>query len=646
MCVDGECYRESVDLWLERGTQHVLHAIPYNGFVFRAWYTDASAAPFIGNYTVRGPAVLNPRFEPGKRVVVVTDPPELRVLVDRTEIITADPKNRVPSCSVDGLFDFAEGSTHVLGALSPQIDINGTEWVFDKWSNGGGQNMLYKAEHTNIAETLVAKFVRGIRVSLGLPKGLKLIVDGRDTWPSYNFIWGAGTKHVITAPPEQMDENGRKYVFKGWSNGGPATQEITLPAGDFTGSHIKAEYEMLGMINVQSNVPVTIQVGGEACQTPCVLHQTTGNEVTVAAPQTVPVSEGSRFELQSLSDEGSGVKAVKFTAAGSFLSANYRPAHRILATSEPANGAGIRMEPASADGFYPANTRVQVYSTSRLGYRFKRWEGDTAERFSPTIVRVSGPIHVRAILEAIPEIAGAGVRNGVGETPTAAVAPGSIISIFGANLAPTTEIGRANPLTQAIAGVTVHVAGSILPLFFVSPEQINAQLPYDLPLETQTLTIKSKAMPDVSAAFEVARNAPGLMTSMQNGRALLVASRAEGNAVDSNDPLKGGELVNIFGTGFGPHRISPPEGFGVSEVDAYRITDPVQVLIGEHTIVPDYVGSAAAGPGVVVVRFRMPAGLPEQDITTLKVVVNGVVSNEGVIPNAGAYSMAAPLEMP
>jgi len=56
----------------------------------------------------------------------------------------------------------------------------------------------------------------------------------------------------------------------------------------------------------------------------------------------------------------------------------------------------------------------------------------------------------------------------------------SIISIFGESLAPVLEIGRVNPLAQSIAGVTVTVSDRILPLLYVSPTQINAQVPSDL----------------------------------------------------------------------------------------------------------------------------------------------------------------------
>jgi uncharacterized protein (TIGR03437 family) len=639
-CVNGQCYRESVDLWLSPG-DITLEAIPYDGFVFTGWYTGGVPEPFVNTYKVTGPRVLNPRFAPAKRVQIVTDPPQLRVLVDHTEVITSDPQNYVPTCSAPGFFDFAEGSTHVLGAPSPQIDINSKEWVFDSWSIGGGQNMIYKADRANVTEKLIAKFVPGIRVSLLMPQGLKLIVDGRDTWPSYNFIWGAGTKHVITAPAEQTDQNGRKYVFKGWSNGGPATQEIALDTNNLTGVRLTAEYSMLGMMLLQSNFPVTMQVGEQTCQTPCTLHREAGTELQITAPKTVPLSEGSRLELQSLSGETSGMRTAKLGADAVVLVANYRPTHRILVTADPANGADFRMDPPTPDAYYPANTRVQVYSTSRVGYRFKRWEGDTVDRFSPATVVVSGPLRLKAILEATPEISQAGVRNGAGETPVAGVAPGSIISIYGGSLAPSNDVGPSNPLTQTLSGVTVNVAGRILPLFFVSPEQINAQLPYDLPLGTNNLTIKNKDLPDVSAKFEVMRNAPGLITSAQGNHLLATTTRVDGPAISSENPIRSGELINLFGTGFGPYRISPPDGFGVNESDGYRLTDAVQVVIGDQTLVPEYVGPATGLPGVIVLRLRTPVGITDQSTVRLKVVTNGVSSNEVVLPTASAYSATA-----
>ena len=636
-CVGGRCFRESAELWLTPGT-YPLEAIPYDGSVFTGWYTGGFPGPFVSTYTVTGPAVLNPRFAPAKRVQIMTDPPELRVLVDRTEVITSFPPNYVPTCSAPGFFDFAEGSTHVLGAPSPQVDLSGKEWVFDSWSNGGGQDMIYKADRANVPEILVAKFVPGIRVSLLVPPGLKLIVDGRDTWPSYNFIWGAGTKHIISAPSTQTDRDGRQYVFKGWSNGGPPSQEIVLDTENLGGIRLTAEYAVLGMVKVQSNLPVDVQVGDNSCSTPCTFHREIGSELTVTAPQSVSLSEDSRLDLVSMGSERSNVSTVKLGIEPTTLSLNYRVSYKIAAAAHPTKGADIRMDPPSPDAFYPANARVQVYSVSRPGYKFRRWDGDITDRFSPAVVTVNGPLRVTAVLEPVPEISPAGVQNAAGDTPVHAVAPGSIISIYGGSLAPSSEAGPSTPLRQTLAGVTVHVAGHILPLFFVSPEQINAQLPFDLPEGMHTLTIRNRDMPEATASFQVVRNAPGLFTSLQSGLHVATLSRVAGPPISADNPVRSGDLVTVFGTGFGPHRIPPPEGFYVQESDAFRLLDNVDVVIGNTVITPEYAGAATGLPGTVAIRFRIPADLAQDAVTHLAFRVNGTLTNQAVLPTAHFFS--------
>ena len=52
-----------------------------------------------------------------------------------------------------------------------------------------------------------------------------------------------------------------------------------------------------------------------------------------------------------------------------------------------------------------------------------------------------------------------------------------MISVFGANLSDTTQVGPSAVLAQTLGGVSLTVNARILPLFFVSPSQINALLP-------------------------------------------------------------------------------------------------------------------------------------------------------------------------
>ena len=63
-----------------------------------------------------------------------------------------------------------------------------------------------------------------------------------------------------------------------------------------------------------------------------------------------------------------------------------------------------------------------------------------------------------------------------------ALVVGSIASIFGTNLAASTKAAQTVPLPRQLGGTAVSVDGIAAPLFYVSPTQINFQIPS--PLDT------------------------------------------------------------------------------------------------------------------------------------------------------------------
>ena len=620
-CVNGACYDQAVELWLPKGRVE-LQAFPNSGFAFVDWIAgNSTLLPPSTSFDLTGPTIVAPHFTVAKRVRVMTDPPELKVLVDRQEIRTIDdPKNYPGLCPMPGFFDFRPDSVHVFGALSPQMnDSNGGTpgvWIFDRWSNGGEQNMVYRATDTSVVDTLVAKFVRGIQVNFSVPRGLKLLIDGRDNWPVNAFVWAAGSKHVITAPSEQFDENGRKYIFKRWAHGGDATQEIVVdPNAEFRLNYT-AEYEMLGMLLVQSGTPGTsVEVEGVPCPTPCTVHQPVGTKVRITAPKSLPVRDGERLDFVAWKDMTIPERSVDLGAEPVLLSMSYRTMYRLDARPEPANSATLRLEPSAPDGYYPYNAQVQVFSTAQSGYKFKGWRGDVSGPFSPVTLNIGGPRTAVAVYEPVPHIAPAGVRNAAGETPESGVAAGSIVSIFGGMLAERSEsLGQQNRLAQSLGGTAVVVDGSILPLFFASPEQINAQLPADLAEGTHTLRVRNSAVPDqITAEFTVVRNAPGLFTTEENGSPKAMAMGSDGKLIGAANPAEPGDVITLLGTGFGPSRVPPPEGFGVEERPEYRLLDRTEVLIGETSVEPLYAGAGGGIPGITIVRFRLPESTQATD---------------------------------
>jgi hypothetical protein len=76
---------------------------------------------------------------------------------------------------------------------------------------------------------------------------------------------------------------------------------------------------------------------------------------------------------------------------------------------------------------------------------------------------------------------------------TSTVSPGAFVSIFGSNLAKAAAQAAASPLPNTLGGVTVTMTGSAgsvqAPLYYVSPEQINLQIPFEVAPGNATLTI-------------------------------------------------------------------------------------------------------------------------------------------------------------
>ena len=461
------------------------------------------------------------------------------------------------------------------------------------------------------------------------PPLLKLKIDGRENWQNYTFQWAAGTKHQVSAPFEQFDPQGRKYRFVGWSNGQPASHEVTIE-GD---TRLTAAYKPIGQLNLTSSLPgARIKVDGEDCVTPCALEREVGANVRVVAPDVQPAGDGSRMVFRGWADAAGGERAFTVTRDPLTLRAEYQMQHRLNMGVEPGEGAASHLEPRAADGYYDAGVEVTVRLDPYPGFRVTGWDGDWSGSRTFGVVRMTAPKSVRARLEAVPYLPDAAVRNAAGETPQETVAPGSIVSIFGKNLAPWIEAGPENPLAQTIAGVTVRLPGVVLPLVMVGPDEIRAQLPSDIAEGPQNLTLRWEGKPETSAPFTVARNAPGLFYKDVEGRPFGVFVHEDGRAVSAGSPARRGETITLIGTGLGPFKRLPPDGFLLPETADFRLADPVELIYGESVATPLYAGSTSVAVGLNAVRFRITDDFPRAAELPVKVRVNGVESNTVLLP--------------
>ncbi len=270
------------------------------------------------------------------------------------------------------------------------------------------------------------------------------------------------------------------------------------------------------------------------------------------------------------------------------------------------------------DNFYPANTQLQASVSQNPGFQFHTWQGDLAGSQSLTSLNVSGPKAIGAVFSPVPYLPPAAVQNSAGLTPANGVAPGAVVSIYGLNLAGATLAGPASPLVQTLLNVTATLGQQILPIYFVSPQQINVQLPYETPLGNQLLVVHQTGQPDVNAVFSVVRNAPGL----------FAITHPDGTPVNAANPATVGEILTISGTGFGPYDQNPPDGIAVPNGANYNLLDPVIATAGGVSVSALSSGPTVGSVGMNFATFQVPSSLPSGTSVPLIVTINGVDSNQ------------------
>jgi len=124
------------------------------------------------------------------------------------------------------------------------------------------------------------------------------------------------------------------------------------------------------------------------------------------------------------------------------------------------------------------------------------------------------------------------------------LAPESITAGFGANLATSTQTASSLPLPTTLAGVSVKVTDSaaverLAPLFFVSPGQINYQIPPGTANGPVSVMVTGAAGPIASGAAQIFGAAPGLFSANSSGQgvAAALALRIKADGSQSFEPV-------------------------------------------------------------------------------------------------------------
>jgi uncharacterized protein (TIGR03437 family) len=206
-----------------------------------------------------------------------------------------------------------------------------------------------------------------------------------------------------------------------------------------------------------------------------------------------------------------------------------------------------------------------------------------------------------------------------------AIAEKAIVAAFGTSLATRTEAASSLPLPTTLAGTSVRVTDSNgvtrnAPLFFVSPGQVNYQIPAGTAAGTASVTITNSDGISAMGTMEVRASAPAAFAINAAGTGAAAAVDAlTGAAAPFNATQANGQpnILAVFGTGLGAD---------ATDVDG-NVNASVQATIDGNPTTVLYAGRAAGFVGLNQFNLQLPAGITA-GTHTLVITRNGRASNQ------------------
>jgi adhesin/invasin len=208
------------------------------------------------------------------------------------------------------------------------------------------------------------------------------------------------------------------------------------------------------------------------------------------------------------------------------------------------------------------------------------------------------------------------------------------MTIFGTNLSDNIYQAASFPLPMQMGPTSVTVSGVAAPLIYVSPTQINFQMPSGVPASAVPLVVTNQTPTSTRAVHGSAQHTTPL-TVVDPGLFVLVDHRAAALNVDLSPntaltPIPAGGYVLLFITGEGPVTPALPDGTPAPGSPLSLINAPVTVTIGGKSAQVTYQGVAPGFAGLAQINAIVPAGLTPGDQPVF-VTINGVSSNSGLI---------------
>ncbi|PWT98134.1 MAG: hypothetical protein C5B51_30115 [Terriglobia bacterium] len=337
-----------------------------------------------------------------------------------------------------------------------------------------------------------------------------------------------------------------------------------------------------------------------------------GNSLLNASLVPVTTWNGAEFLAGFAFIDGQGLRVTGSQAPA--------PASASLARVDLTTGSQLR------------STRLaELPLTSAVSSVFTRAVAPLSNRQAMVVLTTSGFTAVAWSFDAAvvpPSIA----RVANAASLSSLVAPGSLISVFGANLNPTNIATSEIPLPTAIGQSCLTVNGAAIPMLFASPSQINAQLPIHLEgRATMTLYTPGGASDDYY--LNIQSVAPGIFQSGAAGSLSgipVVVKASNQELVTPSNPIHSGDIISIYATGLGATSPEVDSGLPAPAAPLAIAVVAPEVRLGGMPLAVNYAGLAPGEVGIYQINAQAPGKPPVGNQVPLTVTQSGVSTSVNV----------------
>ncbi len=231
-----------------------------------------------------------------------------------------------------------------------------------------------------------------------------------------------------------------------------------------------------------------------------------------------------------------------------------------------------------------------------------------------------------------PVVFSGGVVSAASSAAGSPLAQGSLISIYGTQLANSTAMFASLPLETDLNDVEVAIGTTSLPLLYVSPGQINAIIPYDLTANSSTALVVQRGLTSTLSAvvpIQISETQPAVFP-IGNGQWAIVDQNNQ--LLGSTNPTKAGDIIVIYCTGLGPVTGGVSAGSPAPSSPLAPTTNTVSVTISGQPASVSFSGLTPSYVGLYQINVLVPPGVQSGNAVSVVISSGGIQSSPVTIP--------------